>query len=144
MKLYMLRTVPLSIIRTFSLYTQQWYMLYRFADSCEQDQDGTSWSWLHAVCKPVWRISLLCVQWKIPDDRQRNCPEHVEFHSKKKIWEISASSWFYYKKLNTMHGHMNIKKDYFPFMNIYLLLRAIHLLYFITVSEDTICYITVL
>jgi len=31
-KLYVFRTVPLSIIRSFSLYTQQWYMLYRFAD----------------------------------------------------------------------------------------------------------------
>jgi len=32
-KLYMFRTVPLSIIRRFSLYTQQWYMSYRFAES---------------------------------------------------------------------------------------------------------------
>jgi len=30
---YMFQTVPLSIIRSFSLYTQQWYMSYRFADS---------------------------------------------------------------------------------------------------------------
>jgi len=40
MKLYMFRTVPLSIIRSFSLYTQQWYMSYSFADSLragEQD-----------------------------------------------------------------------------------------------------------
>jgi len=29
----MFRTVSLSIIRNFSLYTQQWYMSYRFADS---------------------------------------------------------------------------------------------------------------
>jgi len=29
----MFRTVPLSIIRSFSLYTQQPYMSYRFADS---------------------------------------------------------------------------------------------------------------
>ena len=29
----MFRTVPLSIIRIFSLYAQQWYMSYRFADS---------------------------------------------------------------------------------------------------------------
>ena len=35
MKLYMFRTVSLPIIRSFSLYTQQWYMSYRFADSCE-------------------------------------------------------------------------------------------------------------
>ena len=32
-KLYMFRTVPLYTIRSFSLYTQQWYMSYRFADS---------------------------------------------------------------------------------------------------------------
>jgi len=31
MKLYVFRTV-LSIIRSFSLYTQEWYMSYRFAD----------------------------------------------------------------------------------------------------------------
>ena len=35
MKLYMFRTVPLSVIRSFSLYTQQWYMSYRFADSLQ-------------------------------------------------------------------------------------------------------------
>jgi len=29
----MFRTVPLSVIISFSLYTQQWYMSYRFADS---------------------------------------------------------------------------------------------------------------
>jgi hypothetical protein len=27
MKLYMFRTVPLSIIRSYSLYTQQWYVI---------------------------------------------------------------------------------------------------------------------
>ena len=41
-----------------------------------------SWSTLKAVSKPVWRIPLLCVQWKTPDDGQRNYPKHVEFHSK--------------------------------------------------------------
>jgi len=29
----MFRTVPLYIISRFSLYTQRWYMSYRFADS---------------------------------------------------------------------------------------------------------------
>jgi hypothetical protein len=33
MKLYMFRAVPLSIIRSYSLYTQQCYMSYRFVDS---------------------------------------------------------------------------------------------------------------
>jgi len=41
MKIYMFRTVPLSIIRSFSLYTQQWYMSYSFADSL---QAGSGWN----------------------------------------------------------------------------------------------------
>jgi hypothetical protein len=40
-KLYMFRTVPLSIIMIFSLYTQQWYMSYRFVDS---SRAGSGWN----------------------------------------------------------------------------------------------------
>jgi len=80
----MFRTVPLSVIRNFSLYTQQWYMSYRFADSLQ----AGSWSCLQAVGKPVWRIPLLCVQWKTPDDGQRNWPKHVEFYAKNKFEKL--------------------------------------------------------
>ena len=38
-----------------------------------------------AVSKPVWHIQLLSVQWKTPDDGQRNCPKHVEFYPKNKL-----------------------------------------------------------
>jgi len=31
---------------------------------------------------------LLCVQWKTPDDEQRNCPKHVEFYSKNKFEKL--------------------------------------------------------
>jgi len=37
----MFRTVPLSIILSFSLYTQQWYVSYRFADSLRA---GSEWN----------------------------------------------------------------------------------------------------
>jgi hypothetical protein len=40
MKLYVFPTIPLSIIRSYSLYTQQWYMSYRFEDSF---QAGSGW-----------------------------------------------------------------------------------------------------
>ena len=63
-------------------------------------QNVPSWFCSQAVSKPVWHIPLLCVQWKTPGDRQRNCPKHGEFCSKNKIWEISASSWFYYNNLS--------------------------------------------
>jgi hypothetical protein len=35
MKFSMFQTVPLSIIRSFPLYTQQWYLSYWFADSLQ-------------------------------------------------------------------------------------------------------------
>jgi len=56
--------------------------------ACEQDQDGTSWSCLQGVSKPVWHIPLSCVQWKTPDDGQRNCPKLVEYHSKNKFEKL--------------------------------------------------------
>jgi len=55
-KLYMFQTVPLSIIRSFSLYTQQWYMSYRFADSLRA---GSGWNrdlcrWPSAMQKVIY------------------------------------------------------------------------------------------
>ena len=76
----MFRTVPLSIIRGVSLYTQQCYMSYGFADSLRAGSGRNS-----AVSKPVCHVPLLCVQWKTSDDGQRNCPKHVEFYSKNKF-----------------------------------------------------------
>jgi len=86
----MFRIVPLSIIRSFSLYTQQWYMSYRFADSFRAGS-GCSALILLASCQQTcmtYTVSLLCVQWKTPDDGTRNCPKHVEFHSKNKCEKL--------------------------------------------------------
>jgi len=60
----MFRTAPLSIIRSFSLYTQQWYMSYRFADSLRAGSGR-------------FREKLMMMD--------RNCPKHVEFYSKNKF-----------------------------------------------------------
>ena len=49
------------------------------------NQDGPSWSCSQAVSKPVWHTPLLCIEWKTPDDEQRNFPKHVEFYSKNKF-----------------------------------------------------------
>jgi len=84
----MFRTVSLSNISSFSLYTQQWCMSYRFADSLQAGMDGTSWSYSQAVRKPIWLVPLLYVQWKTPDDGQKNCPKHVEFYSKNKVGKL--------------------------------------------------------
>jgi len=65
-------------------------MLYRFADSLLASRRQTCMTHTIAVCTVE----------ETPDDGHRNCPKHVEFYSKNKIWEISASGWFYYKNLS--------------------------------------------
>jgi len=92
--------------------------------ACGQDQDGTakaatswscpqavtavpSWSHMQAVTKPVWHIPLLCVQWKTTDDGQRNCPKHVEYHSKNKFEKL-VHLYILLKEFITMHGHMKV------------------------------------
>jgi hypothetical protein len=80
-------------------------------DFVEQDQDAVpSWSCSSkAVYKPVWHIPLLSVQWITPDDGQRNCPKHVEFHFQNKFEKSVHLVGFIIRKFVTMHGHMNVK-----------------------------------
>jgi hypothetical protein len=47
-----------------------------------------SWSCLKAVIKPGWHIPVPNVQWKTPDDGQRNCPKQVEFLDKNKFGKL--------------------------------------------------------
>jgi hypothetical protein len=51
MKLYMFWTVSLSIIRSYSLYIQQWYMSYGFVDSfrAAAAAAGSGWNCSSAV-----------------------------------------------------------------------------------------------
>jgi len=86
---YVFWTVPLSIIRSFHCTHSNAVCHTGLLTACEQDQDGTPCrSCLQAVSKPVWHIPLLCVQWKTPDDGQRNCLKHVEFHSQNKFEKL--------------------------------------------------------
>jgi len=45
------------------------------------------------------------VQWKTPDDGQRNCPKHAEFRTRINL-EISASVGLIVKKFVMIHGNM--------------------------------------
>ena len=89
MELSMFRTVPLSIIRGFSLYTWQWYKSYRFTDSLRGESVWNPFlSCSQAVSKRLWHIPSLCVQWKPPHDGQKNWPKHVELHFKNKFEKL--------------------------------------------------------
>jgi hypothetical protein len=65
-----------STVHTAVVYT---YMSYRCVDSF---QAGSRCSCSQAVRRPEWHMPLLYVQWKTCDDGQRNCPKHVDFHSR--------------------------------------------------------------
>jgi hypothetical protein len=88
----MFRTVPLSINRSFFHCTHSNGICRTgLLKACKQNQDGTavpSWFCSQAASKPVWHISLLCVQWKTPDDGQRNCPKYVEIQFKNKFEKL--------------------------------------------------------
>jgi len=78
----MFRTVPLSIISSSSLHTQQWYKSYSFADSLQAESGRSVLILLAERPDPSRKLSanlyvLLCVQWKTPDDGRRNCAKHV-------------------------------------------------------------------
>jgi len=101
----MFRTVRLPIIR--SLFTVHLAMLY-VIQVCRQFSSRT-WSCLKAVCKPVWHIPLLSVQWINSwwwaDELSETC--RVSWQNK--FVKLVHIVGFITKKFVTMHGHMNVK-----------------------------------
>jgi len=67
----------------------------------------------------VWHIPLLCVQWKTPDDGQRNCPKHVEFYSKNKFEKLVHLVGFIIRSYHDA-GHLNVKRENWSFVEIWL------------------------
>ena len=65
-----------------------WQLANRSKCSCSQ-----------SVGKPVWLTPWLCVQWKSPDDGQRNCPKHIDFHSENKFEKLMPLVGFIIGKL---------------------------------------------
>jgi len=65
-----------------------WFLKFIFRIQFYIFRTVPSWSCSQAVSKPVWHIPLLCVQWKLPDDGQRNCSKHVELYSKNKFEKL--------------------------------------------------------
>jgi len=78
----MFRTVPLSIIGSFSLYTQQWYTAGSERNQFRPDP-------ARKLSANLYDIYHCCVySEKTTDDGQRNCLKHVEFYSKNKLHKL--------------------------------------------------------
>jgi hypothetical protein len=73
----MFRAVPLSIIRSFSLYRQRWIRSELRPDPARK------------LSVNLYDIHHRCVySEKTPDDGQRNCSKHVEYYSKNKFEKL--------------------------------------------------------
>ena len=95
MKLHMFRTVPLSIIRSF----------FTVHTAMEFHPDPA-----HKLSANLYDIYHCCVySEKTPDDGDRNCPKHVEFHSKNKFEKLVHLVGFIIIKFIVMHSHTNVK-----------------------------------
>ena len=88
-------TVPLSIISSFSLYTQQWFMSYSLRAG-----SGQNWS---SVLILLASCQQTCVTYTIAGCTVKNSwwwteelSETCRVLFQKYIWEFNASSWFYY------------------------------------------------
>jgi hypothetical protein len=96
----MFRTVPLSIIRSYSLYTQQWYISHSFVDSFRA---GSGWNSI-LILLLLESCLQTCMTYTTAECTVNNCLWWTEELSEtcsvsfpKWIWEVSACGWFNYK-----------------------------------------------
>ena len=74
----------LHVTDSSSVHHQEFFTVHTAMVSGSGRNSVPSWSCSQAV----WHIPLLRVQWKTPDDGQRNCPKHIEFYSKNKFEKL--------------------------------------------------------
>jgi hypothetical protein len=72
------------------------------SSSTHHQEFSTVHSALVYVKQVWWHVSVPNVQWKTPDDGQRNCPKHVEFLDKNKFAKLVRLLVFIKKETVTM------------------------------------------
>jgi len=99
MKICMFRAVPLPIIRSlFAVHSALVYVI----------QVLRQLSSTKAVLKPVWRVSVLSVQWINSWWWAEELSKTCRFSCWSKFGKLVHPVGFIIKKFVTMHGHMNI------------------------------------
>ena len=131
MTLYMFPTVSLSIIRSFPLYTQQWCMSYRSADSLRAGSGCNCKSILILLvsCQQncmTYTIAVCTVEnsWRWTEKLSKTCRVSFQNKSEKLVHIVLLL-----KKFITMHGHMNLK-FHILFLSVHYDQKMNTLLYF--------------
>jgi len=91
----MFRTVPLSIIRSFSLYTQQWYMSYTFADSLRA---GSGWNISCQQTCMTYTIAVCTVKnsWWWTEELSETCRVLLQNKFEKLVHLVGFIIWSWY------------------------------------------------
>jgi len=90
----------------YLLYTQQWFMSYRFANNFRA---VPSWSCSKVVYKPVRHKPLLSVQWINSWWWTDELSETCKVSRQNKFVKLVHLVGFITNKFLTMQGHMNVK-----------------------------------
>jgi hypothetical protein len=107
----MFRTVPLSIIGSYSLYTQRWYMSYRQLPSSSRIRCSILIlllldNYLHTCMTYTIVKCTVNNSWWWTEELSETC--RVSFQNKfEKLVHLVG---FVIRMFVTMHGHMNVKK----------------------------------
>jgi hypothetical protein len=112
MKLYMFRTVPLSIIMSYSLYTQQWYMSYRQLSSSSRimmERISILISLLENCLQACMTYHCCVYSEKLLMMDRGTVRKIWSFISKIKFKKLVHLVGFIIRKFVTMHGHMNVQ-----------------------------------
>jgi hypothetical protein len=108
----MFRTVPLAIIRSYSLYTQQWCISYRFVDSFRA---GSGWNVL--ILLLLESCIQTCMIYTIAECTVNNSWWWIEELSEiskvslqNKFEKLVPVVGFIIRKFVTLQGHMDVIK----------------------------------
>jgi uncharacterized membrane protein YkgB len=77
-----------------------------------------------------------------PDDGQRNCPKHVEFHFENKFEKLVHLVGFIVRKFIAMHGHMDVKNSYCFSNKIFVLHCVMRYLLIINIRNTSACLLS--
>ena len=78
-RLEKLRIKKITLLSCLTFLLRYWRWNWQRVPKRLQTTIGRRGNTQRIHTKPVWHITLLCVQWKPPDDGQVNCPKLVEF-----------------------------------------------------------------
>ena len=115
----MFRTISPSIARIFSLYTQQWYILYRFADSLLTGAYAPA----RKLSANLYDIYRCCVYSEILLTMDRETVRNMQIFISRINLSNQCVQFVLLQKFITMHGQINVKLKFTSEVSVFVFQR---------------------